>query len=315
MLYIVFDGTGYRPALAGLPILAWDRIACVGRRDPNSSRRLQRRAQLPSCARSGLTSRGRLKKVHGRYLGAWNAYPGAGYEQGAAVIGLAWSSDLLHWELTDPILFPADGAPWEHGGLDRPNLIEHDGVYYLYYNAKTDPLPKSAGGGWREQSGVATSRDLRQWTRYQGNPILPNGGPDTWDARFASNPFVVRHDRLWGMYYFGFDRHGAARELLALGRDPSTSRRSPRSSSIAARPAPSTRPSPTSPASSITTERSTTSTAPSPASGRTKSGHLRCAIAALVKGTNESQLLRAPRGSGTSLTRPSAPSCRLRSAR
>ena len=34
----------------------------------------------------------RARRDHGRYLGAWNAYPGAGYEEGAAVIGLAWAT-------------------------------------------------------------------------------------------------------------------------------------------------------------------------------------------------------------------------------
>jgi predicted GH43/DUF377 family glycosyl hydrolase len=221
MLYIGFDGTGYQTGLAkSTDLVNWQRVACVARRDPNS--KYTRFNIALSCVlhEHGLTSKGRLKKVHGRYLGAWNAYPNAGYEAGAAVIGLAWSSDLLHWELTDPILFPADGAPWEHGGLYRPNLLEQDGIYYLYYNAKTDMLPKSEGGGWREQSGVAVSRDLKQWTRYEGNPLLPNGGPDSWDARFASNPFVVRNSNVWGMYYFGLDRRGVARELLALGRDP-----------------------------------------------------------------------------------------------
>jgi predicted GH43/DUF377 family glycosyl hydrolase len=221
MLYIGFDGTGYQTGLAkSFDLVNWERVACVARRNPNS--RYTRYNVALSCVvrENGLTSSGRLKKVHGRYLGAWNAYPNAGYEEGSAVIGLAWSDDLLHWELTEPILFPADGAPWEHGGLYRPNLIEHDGIFYLFYNAKTDLLPKSEGGGWSEQTGVATSRDHKHWTRYEGNPILRNGGPESWDARFASNPFVVHHKGLWGMYYFGLDRHGAARELLALGRDP-----------------------------------------------------------------------------------------------
>jgi len=221
MLYIGFDGTGYQTGLAkSADLLHWERVACVARRDPNSKYTRFNIALSCIVRDDGLTSKGQAKKVHGRYLGAWNAYPGAGYEAGAAVIGLAWSSDLLDWELTDPILFPADGAPWEHGGLYRPNLIEQDGVFYLYYNAKTDALPKSEGGGWREQGGVATSRDLKQWTRYDGNPILRNGDTDSWDARFASNPFVVRYENLWGMYYFGLDHRGAARELLALGHDP-----------------------------------------------------------------------------------------------
>jgi predicted GH43/DUF377 family glycosyl hydrolase len=221
MLYIGFDGTGYQTGLAkSNDLIRWERVACVAHRDPNSKYTQFNIALACLLREDGLTSRGRLKKIHGRYLGAWNAYPNAGYEAGAAVIGLAWSDDLLHWQLTDPILFPADGAPWEHGGLYRPNLVEHNGVFYLYYNAKTDTLPKEQGGGWHEQSGVATSRDLKTWTRYEGNPILRNGGPDSRDARFASNPFVVRDRNLWGMYYFGFDTHGKARELLALGRDP-----------------------------------------------------------------------------------------------
>ena len=198
----------------------WVRVACVARRDPNSKYTRYNVALSCIVREDELTSPGRLKKVRGRYLGAWNAYPGSGYEQGSAVIGLAWSDDLLHWELTEPILFPQDGAPWEHGGLYRPNLVEDRGLFYLYYNAKTDTLPKSEGGGWREQTGVANSRNLRQWTRYAGNPVLRNGPRDSWDARFASNPFVVRHKGLWAMYYFGFDWKGKARELLALGHDP-----------------------------------------------------------------------------------------------
>jgi predicted GH43/DUF377 family glycosyl hydrolase len=221
MLYIGFDGTGYQTGLArSTDLVNWERVACVARRDPASKYTRFNIALSCLVREHGLTSLGRLNKVRGRYLGAWNAYPNAGYEAGAAVIGLAWSSDLLHWEITDPILFPTDGAPWEHGGLYRPNLIEQDGVFYLYYNAKTDVHPKSEGGGWHEQSGVAVSRDLKQWTRYEGNPILRNGGPDSWDARFASNPFVVRHKHVLGMYYFGLDTHGVARELLALSRDP-----------------------------------------------------------------------------------------------
>ena len=221
MLYTGFDGTGYQAGLAtSSDLVNWQRVACVARRDPASKYTRYNVALNCIVHENDLTSKGKLKKVHGRYLGAWHAYPNAGLEEGAAVIGLAWSDNLLHWELTDPILFPADGAPWEHGGLYRPNLIEHHGVFYLYYNAKTDPQPKAPGGAWREQSGVATSRDLKHWTRFAGNPVLRNGDGDAWDTRFASNPFVVRNENLWGMYYFGLDSHGKARELLAMGPYP-----------------------------------------------------------------------------------------------
>ncbi|OJV42035.1 MAG: beta-galactosidase [Acidobacteriales bacterium 59-55] len=244
MLYIGWDGIGYQTGLASsTDLLHWKRVALVAPRDP-ASKFTKYNIALSSILRNKhLRSNGEAIKVNGRYLGAWNAYPSAGYEEGAAVIGLAWSDDLLHWELTDPILYPQDGAPWEHGGLYRPDLMLDRGTYYLYYNAKTDMLPQSVGGGWHEQTGVATSRDLKTWTRYAGNPVLRNGSrgsatypasnpihatqpptPDARDSRFASNPFVVQNGSDFAMFYFGFryQQPGRACEMLALGADPYT---------------------------------------------------------------------------------------------
>ena len=223
MLYIGFDGTGYQTGLArSADLLHWQRVALVGPRNPASQWTKFNLAISSILRDKSLRGSGDAIKHNGRYLAAWNAYPNAGYEAGAAVIGLATSDDLLHWTLTDPILRPEDGASWEHGGLYRPDLLLHDGTFLLYYNAKTDPLPKSEGSGWREQTGVATSRDFLHWTRYPGNPILRNGPHDSDDARFASNPYVMTHGHEYAMYYFGFTytRPGRARELLALGNSP-----------------------------------------------------------------------------------------------
>lgn len=223
MLYIGFDGAGYQTGLAeSADLVHWRRVALVGSRDPQSRWTRYNLAISTILRDKSLHGSGEALKHNGRYLAAWNAYPNAGYEVGAAVIGLATSSDLLHWELTEPILRSEDGAPWEHGGLYRPDLLlGHDGVFYLYYNAKTDTLPKAQGGGWREQTGVASSRDLKHWTRYSTNPILANGPRDSVDARFASNPYVMTYRNQYAMYYFGFTytRPGRARELLALGKD------------------------------------------------------------------------------------------------
>jgi predicted GH43/DUF377 family glycosyl hydrolase len=162
-----------------------------------------------------LESAGRLQKVGGRYLGAWHAYPNQGYEAGPAVIGLAWSDDLHHWRRTEPILRPEDGAAWERGGLYKPYLVKSDDTYYLFYNAKNN-----VERGWVEQTGLATSKDLKTWTRYAGNPILPAGVSDAWDARFASDPAVFRYKGGWVLYYYGLAANGRARDLLALGKDP-----------------------------------------------------------------------------------------------
>jgi predicted GH43/DUF377 family glycosyl hydrolase len=242
MLYIGYDGTGYQTGLAeSTDLVHWTRTALVGPRDPDSQYTRYNLAISSILRDKNLHGNGDAIMIDGQYLAAWNAYPAAGYETGAAVIGLARSHDLLHWTLTNPILYPADGAAWEHGGLYRPDLLLDRGTYYLYYNAKTDTLPKSEGGGWHEQTGVATSADLRQWTRYSGNPILrigPRGSatypvthplhdqspttPDARDSRFASNPYVVKNGSQYAMFYFGlgYARPGRACEMLALGNDP-----------------------------------------------------------------------------------------------
>lgn len=242
MLYIGFDGTGYQTGLGTSDdLLHWQREALVGPRDPASTYTKYNLAISSILRNKDLHGTGEAIKIGGEYLSAWNAYPAAGYEEGAAVIGLARSRDLLHWTLTDPILRPDDGESWEHGGLYRPDLLLDRGTYYLYYNAKTDPLPKSEGGGWHEQTGVATSTDLKKWTRSPLNPILRNGvrGSATYpvaiplhdqmppvsdarDSRFASNPFVMKNGRAYALFYFGFgyQRPGRACEMLALGDDP-----------------------------------------------------------------------------------------------
>jgi predicted GH43/DUF377 family glycosyl hydrolase len=164
-----------------------------------------------------LYSPGRLIKVNGHYVGAWHAYPDPGYEEGPAVIGLAWSRDLLHWERGDPILYPQKGTGWEEGGLYKGYLVRHAGTYYMFYNAKTQ------GKQWHEQTGLAMSRDLKKWTRFPGNPILHNGAPDaSWDDRFASDPAVYTHKGKWALFYFGLAKDGKARDLLALGNSPTS---------------------------------------------------------------------------------------------
>jgi predicted GH43/DUF377 family glycosyl hydrolase len=215
MTYVGWDGTGYQTGLASSANLVdWRKEGCILKRDPASPITRYNVALNWIVRQNQLRSAGELRKVRGRFLGAFHAYPNAGLEEGPAVIGLCWSSDLHQWEIGDICLKPEDGTDWEKGGLYKPCLVESEGTYYLFYNAKT------AGRSWREQTGVATSKDLKTWTRYPGNPILPNGGAGSWDERFASDPCVLLKGKEWAMYYYGFDRKGKARDFLAVGSDP-----------------------------------------------------------------------------------------------
>lgn len=220
MTFVAFDGTGYQTGLASSDnLLDWKAEGVILRRDPSSEITRYNAAMNWIVRENGLFSAGRLKKIRGRYLGVYHAYPKPGYEQGSAAIGLCWSADLRKWELDAPCLHPEDGEAWERGGLYKPCLVEENGVFYLFYNAKT------AEPRWHEQTGVAISRDLRTWTRNAANPILRNGGAGSPDEWFASDPCVLRYGRQWALFYFGLDGKGVARDLVALSPDLRSARK------------------------------------------------------------------------------------------
>ena len=216
MAFYGFDGSGYQTGLAeSHDLVNWTKRGIILARDPTSEITRYNVAMSSIYREPGLHSQGRPLRVNGRYLASWNAYPRPGMEEGPAVIGLAWSDDLLHWHRDEtPILRPEDGAEWERGGLYKSFLTRDGGTWYLFYNAKNRETP------WREQIGVATSPDLKTWTRHADNPIVVNGAAGSNDARFSANPWVLRDRGKWVMYYYGYTSRRGARDLLAIGSDP-----------------------------------------------------------------------------------------------
>jgi len=215
MTFVAFDGKGYQTGLASsTDLLHWKNLGAILKRDPSSPILKYNVAMNWILRENDMASMGRIQKINGRFVGAYHAYPSEGYEQGAAVIGLAYSTDGLTWEAGPPILHPEDGAAWEHGGLYKPCLLRYEGKFYLFYNAKDH-----TAGSWNEQTGVATSTDLKTWERYKGNPIITNGPAGSTDEHFASDPCVLRNGNQWAFFYFGLDKKGVARELAATGLD------------------------------------------------------------------------------------------------
>jgi predicted GH43/DUF377 family glycosyl hydrolase len=214
MTYVGFDGTGYQTGLASSDdLVTWKPEGLILARDSKNPVTRYNVALTWILRENDVFSPGKLKKMNGRFVGTYHAYPSAGYEEGPAVIGLCWSEDLRHWQVDSPCLLPADGAAWERGGLYKACLVEEKGTYYLFYNAKTEEKQ------WHEQIGVATSRDLKTWTRHEGNPTIPNGGPGSVDEKFASDPCVLKFGNKWAIFYYSLDAKGKARDLLALSPD------------------------------------------------------------------------------------------------
>ena len=215
LTFVAFDGAGYQTGLAvSDDLVHWKKQGAILKRDPSSPVLKHNVAMNWILRENGLRSPGELTRVDGRFLGAYHAYPNQGLEEGAAVIGLCRSSNLKDWEVGPPVLFPKDGAEWERGGLYKPCLLKYRDTYYLFYNAKNQTI-----GNWHEQTGVAMSKDLKHWTRYSNNPVIPNGGPGSPDEKFASDPCVLQDGARWAFYYFGLDAKGVARDLVATGPD------------------------------------------------------------------------------------------------
>jgi len=216
MMYVGFDGIGYQTALAvSDDLLAWRHLAVILRRGERAGWDETNVAGTWLLRDNELHGPGTLKKWNGKYWMAYHAYPGTGYEEGSAKIGLAWTEDedLLVWHrLEAPILTPEEGGDWERGGLYKECLLEHEGMFYLFYNAKNHN-----DGRWIEQTGLATSRDLLVWRRYEGNPVL-RVTPEAWDSGFVSDPCVLRDGGTWVMYFFGYN-YKKAQEGLALSDD------------------------------------------------------------------------------------------------
>ena len=107
MTYVAWDGAGYQTGLASSDNLVdWKKEGCILRRDPVSPVTRYNVAMNWIVRQNELGSPGELKRVDGRFLGVYHAYPKPGLEEGPAVIGLARSDDLMRWEVESPCLRP-----------------------------------------------------------------------------------------------------------------------------------------------------------------------------------------------------------------
>jgi len=156
-----------------------------------------------------------LKPRDGKYWTLYGCYPQQGdYEIDPGYEGVAVSDDGLHWQrfLDTPILsvHDAECAEWERHCIYMPWLLEEQGRFYNFYNAKHMP-------DWIEQTGVAFSTDLLHWQRHPANPVIPVR-PGGYDERLASDPKVFRDGDHWTMFYFGVG-FAHAHIMIACSRD------------------------------------------------------------------------------------------------
>jgi len=101
----------------------------------------------------------------------------------------------------EPFAMTAEWDPWRESHLWAPHVIRHNGLYYMYYCAG-DP------DHTRYKIHLATSKDLKTWTRHPKNPMVVDG----FDAR---DPMVLKVGREWVMYYTANEKPEGGRHLVA----------------------------------------------------------------------------------------------------
>lgn len=214
MMYAGYDGKGYQTAFAvSNDLLHWQHSHVALARLSGSRRWDEIGAAGTWIIKENddFNAVPTLRRIDGKYWMVYHSYPQAGYETGPAEIGLAYCQDenLRDWKRFEkPVYSWKDGGEWESGGLYKACIIQKDGLWHMYYNAKDRGTP------WIEQTGLATSSDLMYWTRCEHNPVL-RVTPGAWDGRFLSDPYIVHDDGRWVNFFFGYNR-GHAMEGLAL---------------------------------------------------------------------------------------------------
>lgn len=129
-------------------------------------------------------------------------------------IHLAISDDGVSFaDRKEPALSVGGAEAWDGKTVTTPRIFYDRGLYYMIYagddRTKDDP----------SRFGLATSRDLTTWTKYEGNPIF-RVSDDGWDNTALWYGTVERIDGAYWMWYEAsnaYDLRGTPYYISAIG--------------------------------------------------------------------------------------------------
>ena len=135
----------------------------------------------------------------------WNLY--SGFDSKTWHTGLAISTDGISWRKKGKILSP-DPRTWEGGYIAANGSAIEDGPGILYYYQ----------GGRPPQIGLARTSPGRDWSKH-GPPVLATGPYGSWDERGVADPYVIRLEGRFYLFYVGMDRARRQRLGVAVSDD------------------------------------------------------------------------------------------------
>ncbi len=116
------------------------------------------------------------------------------YEREDRGIWLASSTDAQVWtHVQDDPVIPCGPDAYDRHAVALNQVVVRDGIYYGFYHANAEP---DWSGPWT--TCVARSTDLIHWTKYCGNPVIPQDrssavlvlAPDGTPELFTMHPDV-----------------------------------------------------------------------------------------------------------------------------
>jgi len=104
---------------------------------------------------------------------------------------------------THPYAMTVDPGYFGEEHLWAPHVVEHDGVYHMFYAAGGGPP-----GATATAINLATSTDMFEWTRLPSGPLFR-------DHLSARDPMVIRVGEMWIMYYTATETVRGGRHVVA----------------------------------------------------------------------------------------------------
>jgi predicted GH43/DUF377 family glycosyl hydrolase len=121
----------------------------------------------------------------------------------------ARSDDGIHWYKIGLVMEP-NPTTWESNYIGaNGSALHYTGEYWYWYVAGSKEQPRI---------GVARSADAQSW-RKAPTPVLDTGPRAAWDERGVADPYVIRIEPYFYLFFLGQDRARRQRLGVARSRD------------------------------------------------------------------------------------------------